>query len=100
MIMRIHQQLLVYLLHHHLTFWVNCLVELINWATIFILILGGETITITGTNFNTSMNQVFFGDKAVVVVSYTSTQIVVKSPSMNPGIYKLNIPSGPSGNAK
>ena len=40
------------------------------------------------------------GDKPTKILSYTSTSIVIETPPMNPGVYKLVIPSGPLGNAK
>ena len=45
------------------------------------------------------MNQVLFGGEQASVVSYTSTEIVVISPAMNPGLYPLIIPCGTIGNA-
>ena len=57
-------------------------------------------MTINGNNFNTSIKKVFFGDQSVEILNYTSTQIVVKTPSLTPGLYDLIIPSGEIGNAK
>jgi hypothetical protein len=62
--------------------------------------LGGEIITITGTNFNSSLGQVFFGSVQAASLNFSNTQIIVKSPSMSPGSYSLNIPTGSLGNAR
>lgn len=61
---------------------------------------GGQTITIDGVNFNLNYNQVYFGDEPADIQSYTSTQIVVTSPSLPPGLYELKIYSGSIGYAK
>ncbi len=63
-------------------------------------VLGGETITIDGFNFNLTKSQVFFGNNFVPVKSYNSTKIIITSPSLNPGKYDLIIPVGNLGNAK
>jgi hypothetical protein len=62
--------------------------------------LGGEIIIITGTNFNSSLGQVFFGSVQAASLNFSNTQIIVKSPPMSPGSYSLNIPTGSFGNAR
>ena len=57
-------------------------------------------MTITGSNFNVSIYSVFIGDEPAAVISYTSTQIVIKTPALAPGLYNLIIPCGPLGNAR
>ena len=46
------------------------------------------------------MSQVYFGTVQATTLSLTNTQIVVKSPSMAPGLYNLIIPTGSMGNAQ
>ena len=60
---------------------------------------GGETITVVGINLPTSSPNVNFGTQQVMVVSSTSTQLVLKSPAMEPGVYNFNL-IGAFGNAK
>ena len=60
---------------------------------------GGETITVVGINLPTSSPNVNFGTQQVMVVSSTSTQLVLKSPAMAPGVYSFNL-IGDLGNAK
>ena len=61
--------------------------------------IGGQTIVINGTKFNSTNKHVYFGNVSAIIVSYTSTQIVIMSPPMAPGLYNLIIPSSSLGNA-
>ena len=59
---------------------------------------GGETIIITGNNFNNFNNEVYFGTVLAKFISLNSTNLVVISPSMPPGSYSLIIRSNSAGN--
>ena len=59
---------------------------------------GGESITVTGTNF--AVNPVvMFGSDQALVVSSTNTQIMLISPALAPGLYNFNL-IGNNGNAQ
>ena len=66
----------------------------------FLLNLGNETITIDGSNFPNPISKVAIGSVDAEILSSTSTQITIKSPKMNPGVYKLSICIGSLGFAK
>lgn len=52
---------------------------------------GGETVTITGQNFQQKAN-VFFGDKVAIMVSLSETEIVVKTPiSSSSGLVSVKV---------
>ena len=51
---------------------------------------GGEVISIFGTNFTTDM-VVLFGDVSATVKSYSSTALVVETPSQPEGIYDITV---------
>ena len=61
---------------------------------------GGETVTVTGTNLPISPANVYFGKQRVKIVSSTSTQLVLKSEPLEPGLYDLQIPIENIGNTK
>ena len=61
---------------------------------------GGETITIDGTNLPTGLAQVLIGSTLARILTSTSSQMTISSPSLNPGIYSLIIPAGSLGKAK
>ena len=52
---------------------------------------GSETITITGTNFPSIIDSVSLGGKFLSIISSTSSQIVVKTVALPPGLYDLLI---------
>jgi len=62
-------------------------------------VLGGDNITITGNNLPVNPTNVQIGNKVVNIVSSTSTQLIVQSPALAPGLYSLTIPSSTLGNA-
>ncbi|CAF0814130.1 unnamed protein product, partial [Brachionus calyciflorus] len=62
-------------------------------------VLGDETILINGT-FTTTGIQVFIGSKLAKIISNGEGYIQIKTPSMNPGLYPLVIPTGAYGNVK
>lgn len=65
-------------------------------------VIGGETITAIGTNLPLINAGVRLGGKIVTVVSSTVTELVLKSPALNPGIYQLElyVDQQPMGNAR
>ncbi|CAF0756351.1 unnamed protein product [Brachionus calyciflorus] len=62
-------------------------------------VLGGEIINITGTNFPVPLRSITIGSNRVRVISSSSTLIQIVSPSLNPGLYDIVIPTGSLGNA-
>ena len=57
-------------------------------------------ITIQGTNLPNS-SPVYIGNVLAQIISASNSQILIKSPSLAPGIYKLIIPAGENiGNVK
>lgn len=63
-------------------------------------ILGGELITINGTSLPNPLTKVFIGEQTAKIISSSTTQIVIETPQMGPGVYDLIIPSGSIGNVK
>ena len=67
-------------------------------------VLGGETITITGSNLPTqaleTLRTVSFGKQECDILSSTSQTLVIKSPALPPSLYDLKIPVQSLGNAK
>jgi len=61
---------------------------------------GNEDITITGTNLPSPATYVRLGTKLVQVLSSTSTELRIRSPSLAPGMYDLLIPKEDLGNAR
>lgn len=55
-------------------------------------VLGGETITIIGTNLPNNPQNIQIGKRIVNFVSSNSTQLVIQSPALAPGLYDLKIP--------
>jgi len=62
-------------------------------------VLGGDNITIIGTNLPVNSTNVQVGTKVVNIISSTSTTLVVQSPALATGLYSLSIPSSSLGNA-
>lgn len=56
---------------------------------------GGETLTISGSNFDTS-STLTIGDTTVSISSITTTTVTAVLPAMQPGNYPIKL-SGSSG---
>jgi hypothetical protein len=52
---------------------------------------GGDTVTLTGTNFNTGVNVVVNGVSASVVTRVSSTQLTFTAPAQNAGSYIIYV---------
>lgn len=63
-------------------------------------VLGNQIITISGTSLPITSPSVYFGKQRVKVISSNSTQLVVLSEGLPPGLYDLIIPVDGMGNAK
>lgn len=60
-----------------------------------IFVTGGETLTLSGSNFDTS-SSLTIGDTAVSITSITTTTVTAVLPTMQPGNYPIKL-SGSSG---
>jgi hypothetical protein len=64
-------------------------------------VLGGEQITITGTNLPGLIEQrVLIGENVVKIISSSDSLLVIESPAKAPGLYELIIPVENIGYAK
>lgn len=64
------------------------------------MFLGGETITISGSNLPTGIATLLIGSTQAKILSSSSSEITVLSPQMKPGLYNIAIPTNTIGNAK
>lgn len=55
-------------------------------------VLGGEQITITGTNLPGLIQRVLIGENVVKIISSTDSLLIIESPAKAPGLYELIIP--------
>ena len=68
--------------------------------SILFVILGGETITITGSGLGgsaTSADAVKINGAAATITSYSDTTIVVVLPPNPPGVYSVEVTVGTNG---
>jgi hypothetical protein len=63
-------------------------------------VLGDETITIFGSSFPNDIKTVMFDYENVEIIAANDTMIILKSPALSPGVYKLSILTGTLGYAK
>ena len=70
-----------------------------NFFLNVILIKGGDVITISGTNLP-YLPSVTIGKQRVTVINSTSSELVIKSPALPPGLYDIIIPVDSLGNVK
>lgn len=61
-------------------------------------VLGGEIVTINGFNLPIQLSEVLIGSGSAKILSNNSSRIIIETPSNNPGVYDLIIPSGTLGN--
>jgi hypothetical protein len=63
-------------------------------------VLGGEKITIYGSNFPDDIENVMFDYENVEIIVANKSMILLRSPALSPGIYRLSILTGALGYAK
>lgn len=63
-------------------------------------VLGGQQVTIAGANLPVPIGLVLIGKQYAKVISSTSSQLIIESPSQNPGLYDLAISAGTLGNIR
>lgn len=54
-------------------------------------VLGGQIVTAFGNNLPVFTSGIKFGEVEVSVLTTNSTHLIIRSPSLPPGLYKLNI---------
>ena len=61
---------------------------------------GKETIKIIGEDFPENLSKIFIGNVTVDVIAYSNYSIIIESPAMGPGLYKIEIKTEFLGNFK
>ena len=63
-------------------------------------VLGNELITVTGVDLPLTYSNVLIGSQQVTIINSTSTQLIIQSPSLPPGLYDLILFIDSIGNLK
>jgi len=64
-------------------------------------VLGNELITITGVDLPSIYSNILIGNQQVTLISATnSTQLIIQSPALSPGLYDLLLFIDSIGNVK
>jgi hypothetical protein len=63
-------------------------------------VLGNELITVTGVDLPLTYSNVLIGSQQVTIINSTSTQLIIQSPSLPPGLYDLILFIDSIGNVK